>query len=161
WALLSGVWAHAVDPTTSLGNLLLVYVAFLVVAMVLVEEPRHAAVLLGAVAAGVLIVALSVVVRMRGADASSLFIFRRLNAPLGYINGEGFMFAMGVWLGVGVAERREPVLAGAGAAAAVVFGCLTVLSQARGAAIATIAAIVVLLAVVPGFRRRILAMLFV
>ena len=60
-----------------------------------------------------------------------------------------------------LAERRQPVLAGLGAAATVVMALLALLSQSRGAAIATGVAVVIALAVIPGFRRRVLVLVVV
>jgi O-antigen ligase len=65
---------------------------------------------------------------------------------------------MACWGGLALAERREPLLAGLGAALTVLMACLTLLSQSRGAAIATGVALVVALIVIPGFRRRALAL---
>jgi O-antigen ligase len=98
---------------------------------------------------------------MLGGDPGALFLAGRLNSPLGYINGEGCAFAMACWFSLALAERREPVLAGLGAGATVAFACLTLLSQSRGAAIALFAALVIVFAVVPGARRRVLALALV
>src|SRR5206468_7550698 len=51
-----------------------------------------------------------------------------------------------------------PLLAGVGAAATVALACLTLLSQSRGAAIASFVAILVALVVIPGAARRVLAL---
>jgi hypothetical protein len=158
WSLLSGGWAQAVEQTTTEANLWFTYAALFLLLVVLIRRPRHATVLLAAVGAGIAIVAVSVLVRLLGGDPGTLFIGGRLNSPLGYVNGQACVFAMGCWLGLALAERREPVLAGVGAASAVALGGLTLLSQSRGAAIATLAAIVVALVVIPGARRRLLAL---
>jgi O-antigen ligase len=132
WSLLSADWA----PT----------------------ERRHAAALLVGAGLGTAIVAVSVLVQMLGSDPSSLFVLGRLSSPVGYVNGEGAAFAMGCWLSLAVAERREPLLAGLGAAATVAMACLTVLTESRGAAIATIVTVALALVAIPGRRRRVLAL---
>ncbi len=136
----------------------LTYAAVLLLGLVLVRSRRDATLLLAAIGIGIGLVGASVLARMLGADPAALFVAGRLNSPLGYINGEGAAFAMACWFGLALAERREPVLAGLGAAATVALACLTLLSQSRGAAIATFAAILVGLLVIPGVRRRLLAL---
>ena len=161
WALVSMSWAVAVEQATLGANLWLSYAALLLLVVVLIRQPRQASALLVAIGVGVTIVAISVLVRMLGSDPGALFIGGRLNSPLGYINGEGCMFAMGCWLSLALAERREPWLAGLGTAVTVAMACLMLLSQSRGAAIATFVAVLVALIAVPGFRRRVLALAFV
>ncbi len=160
WALASSLWAYGSDAATAEANLLLAYTAFVVVALSVVERRSHASVLLGAAGAGILVLGASIVVRLLG-HPGSMFVLGRLNSPLGDVNAQGCVFAMGAWFGVALAERREPLLAGIGAAGAALCACIAILSQSRGAMIATIAAIIVALAVIPGFRRRTLAILVV
>ena len=161
WSLLSMGWAGAVEQASVSANLWLTYAALLLLLVVLISRRRHAFVLLAAAGIGITIVAITVLVRMLGSDPGALFIAGRLNSPLGYINGEGCVFAMGAWFGLALAERRQAVLAGLGSAVTVVMVTLTLLSQSRGAAIATFVAVVVALVVIPGFRRRVLALAFV
>lgn len=52
------------------------------------------------------------------AGDTNLFLGGRLNEPLGYVNVEATVFAMGIWMSVAAAERRSPFVAGAGAAVA-------------------------------------------
>ena len=158
WSLLSTGWAQAAEQAIVDGNRWLAYTALLMLLIVLVRRRVHASVLLAAVGVGIVVVAVTGLVRMLGSDPLSLFIGGRLNSPLGYINGEGCVFAMGCWLSLALAERREPVLAGLGAAATVTLASLTLLTQSRGAAIATFAAVIVALVVVPGVRRRVMAL---
>lgn len=158
WALLSASWSDAVEQATISANRWLSYAALFLLMVVLLRTRRRAYVLLGAAGAGIAIVGLTIIVRMLGAGAASVFLGGRLQAPLGYINGEGCLFAMACWGGLALAERRKPLLAGLGAAATVAMAGLTLLSQSRGAAIATLVAVVVALAVIPGFRRRALAL---
>jgi uncharacterized membrane protein YhaH (DUF805 family) len=158
WSLLSTSWAHGVEAAIIYGNRWLAYAALLLLLVVLIRSERRAQVLLVAAGVGVAIVGFSVLGRMLGSQAASLFDGGRLNSPLGYVNGEGCVFAMGCWGGLALAERREPLIAGLGAAGAVAMACLTLLSQSRGAAIASFAALVVVLLAVPGFRRRVFAL---
>jgi UDP-GlcNAc:undecaprenyl-phosphate GlcNAc-1-phosphate transferase len=161
WSLLSMSWANAVEQASVSANLWLTYAALMLLLFVLISRRRHAYVLLVAVGVGIGIVAITVLVRLLGSDPGALFIAGRLNSPLGYINGEGCVFAMGVWPCIALAERRQPILAGLGSAGAVAMTCLALFSQSRGAAIASVVGLLVALAVVPGFRRRVLALAFV
>jgi UDP-GlcNAc:undecaprenyl-phosphate GlcNAc-1-phosphate transferase len=158
WSLISTTWAHGVEAASVAANRWLTYAALLLLALVLVRTRRHAALLLTGAGIGVGVVAATVLIRMLGGDPAALFLGGRLNAPLGYINGEGAAFAMSCWFGLALAERREPLLAGLGAAATVALACLTLLSQSRGAAIASFVAVLVALAVIPGRVRRVLAL---
>ena len=158
WSLLSMGWAHAVEQATVDGNLWISYAALLGVLVALIRRVRHARWLLAAVGVGIVVVGLSVLVRMLGGHPGTLFISGRLNSPLGYINGEGCVFAMGGWLTLALAERRAPAPAGVGMAATVSLMCLALLSQSRGTAVATFVALLVVLGAVPGWRRRVFAL---
>jgi hypothetical protein len=158
WSLLSTSWAQAVEQAIVGANLWLAYGALLLLLAIFTRTRRRATLLLVAVGVGIAAVGVSVLVRMLGGDPAQLFLGGRLNSPLGYINGEGCVFAMGCWLSLALAERRQPVLAGLGAGATVALACLTLMSQSRGAAIASLVAIVVALVAVPGLRRRVLAL---
>jgi UDP-GlcNAc:undecaprenyl-phosphate GlcNAc-1-phosphate transferase len=158
WSLISTTWAHGVEAASVAANRWLTYAALLLLALALVRTRRQAALLLTGAGIGIGLVAATVLIRMLGSDPAALFLGGRLNAPLGYINGEGAAFAMSCWFGLALAERREPLLAGLGAAATVALACLTLLSQSRGAAIASFLAVMVALVVIPGRARRVLAL---
>jgi UDP-GlcNAc:undecaprenyl-phosphate GlcNAc-1-phosphate transferase len=161
FSLVSTSWANNAEEASVAANLWLSYAALMLLIVVLLKNRRDAGVLLATAGIGIAIVAASVLVRLLGSDPGTLFLGGRLNLPLGYINGEGCVFAMGCWLALSLAERREPLLAALGAAATVALACLTLLSQSRGAAIAMFATIIVSLALIPGVRRRVLALALV
>jgi tetratricopeptide (TPR) repeat protein len=158
WSLLSTTWAQAAEQAVVDGNLWLAYTALVLLTLVLIARRGHAVTLLACVGIGIGVVAASVLVRLLGTDPGTLFVGARLNFPLGYINGEGCVFAMGVWPALALAERRHPVVAATGVGASVVMASLALLSQSRGAAIATGITILLALFVIPGWRRRALAM---
>jgi UDP-GlcNAc:undecaprenyl-phosphate GlcNAc-1-phosphate transferase len=153
-SLASSAWAESVENAVVSGNRWLVYGALLLLLLVLVSHDRRAAVLLGAVSVGIAAVAVSVLARLFGVDPATLFLNGRLNSPLGYINGEGCLFAMGVWPFLALAETRRGVRAGAGLGAATLMACLALLSQSRGTAIALALALVAVFALLPGRTRR-------
>jgi UDP-GlcNAc:undecaprenyl-phosphate GlcNAc-1-phosphate transferase len=161
WSLGSVVWSESVESAVVGGNRWLVYGALLLLMLVLVSHDRRAVVLLGAAAAGIAIVALSVLARLLGGDAGALFLGGRLNSPLGYINGEGCLFAMGLWPFIAMAESRRALWAGAAAGMATLLACLALLSQSRGSALAILVSLIVVLVLLPGRTRRVYAILVV
>ena len=154
WSLLSSAWAESVSNAVVSANRWLIYGALLALLIVLVNHRRLAAVLLAAVTLGVAAVALTVLVRMLGANPGGLFLSGRLNSPLGYINGEGCLFAMAIWPCVAAAESRRAIIAGPAAAIAAAMACLAMLSQSRGTALAVAGSLLVVLAIAPGRTRR-------
>jgi O-antigen ligase len=160
-SLASSTWSESVESAVVSANRWLIYGALLLLALALVSHERRAAVLLAATSVGIVAVAVSVLARMLGGDPASLFLGGRLNSPLGYINGEGCLFALGVWPFVALAESRRALLAGAGAAIATLLACLAMLSQSRGTALAILGSLILVLALVPGRARRAYAVLVI
>jgi hypothetical protein len=161
WSLTSTAWAESVENAVVSGNRWLVYGALLLLMLVILRSERRSAVLLGAAGLGVAAVAVSVLARLLGSDPGALFLGGRLNSPLGYINGEGCLFVMGFWLCFAAAETRRALVAGPAAGMATLMACLAMLSQSRGTALAMLAALVVVVAVVPGRTRRVYGLLVV
>jgi hypothetical protein len=158
WSLSSAAWAQSVENAVVSGNRMLVYGALLVVVLTLLRGERRSTWLIGALLVGVVAVGLSVLARRLGAAPGSLFLGGRLNAPLGYINGEGCLFVMGFWLCWAAAEWGRPAVAGAGAGAATLMACLALLSESRGTALAMAVSLAAVVLVVPGRRRRLVGL---
>jgi UDP-GlcNAc:undecaprenyl-phosphate GlcNAc-1-phosphate transferase len=161
WSLTSSVWAESVENAVLSANRWLAYGALFVLLLALLSHERRGAVLLGAATLGISAVALSVLVRMLGAHPGELFLGGRLNSPLGYINGEGCLFAMAIWPWLALAEARNALLAGAAVAMATLMASLALLSQSRGTALAIAGATIVLLALVPRRTWRTYALLVI
>ncbi len=161
WSLTSTAWAESVESAVVSGNRWLAYGALLLLMLVLLRSERRSAVLLGTAGLGVAAVAISVLARLLGSDPGSLFLGARLNSPLGYINGEGCLFVIGFWLCFAAAETRRALIAGPAAGMATLMACLAILSQSRGTALAMFAALIVVVAVVPGRTPRIYGLLVV
>jgi UDP-GlcNAc:undecaprenyl-phosphate GlcNAc-1-phosphate transferase len=158
WSLISAGWAQNAEAATVEGNRWLSYAALLLLLIVLLRTSRRAHVLLIAAGIGIAVVGASILVRMLGSAPGDLFVSGRLYGPLAYVNGEGCVFAMACWGGVALAERREALLAGLGAATTVIMAGLALLSQSRGAAVAIVVSAVVVFVAVPGLRRRVVAL---
>lgn len=158
WASASRLWAESVQRAAVDGNRWMVVAMTLVLALGLITSRRSGRIAVLALGTGIGAVAAYVLVRIFVSEPSAVFLGGRLNEPLGYINGQACLFVMGFWVAVSVAERPAPLVAGLGAAAAALFGSLVVLSQSRGAVLAAAASIVVVVGVVPGRLRRIVAL---
>jgi len=161
WQLLSSTWAESVQQAILEGNRTVVLAAVVGLGLVTIRSERYSALLVGTLAAGTAMVAGAVTLRMLSGDLGDLFLSGRLDQPLGYINAQATVFAVGLWLSFAAVERRRALIAGPGAALATLFACLILLSQSRGAAIAVLASVGVALLVVPGRVRRAYALMAV
>jgi UDP-GlcNAc:undecaprenyl-phosphate/decaprenyl-phosphate GlcNAc-1-phosphate transferase len=158
WSLLSASWADSIERAVVDGNRWLAYAALLLVLLVVLRSERAVLAMLAALTAGCVAVGVYVVVAMLGGDPAELFLSGRLHEPLGYINGVGGFFLLGLLLCVAAGERREPVVAGLGAAGATLLAGLLLLTQSRGVALGAAIAALVVLVLVPGRVRRAWAM---
>jgi O-Antigen ligase len=161
WSLASIAWAESVENAVVSGNRWLAYSALLLLLLVLLRSEQRSAVLLGAAGLGVVVVAISVLARLLGANPGTLFLGGRLNSPLGYINGEGCLFVMGFWLCFAATESRRTLVTGSATGMATLMACLALLSQSRGAALAMLASLILVVALVPGRTRRVYNLLVV
>ena len=157
WSLISTGWAESVDQAWIAGNRWIFYgIALIVLVWVLDGRRGHAEVLLGAAAAAVVAVAVWMLFRMLSNDGVSLFLGARLNDPLGYFNGQAAYLLAALWPCCALAERgRPPALAGLGAAAMVVLIALGTFPRSRSWELALAVSALVVVAALPGRRRRI------
>jgi UDP-GlcNAc:undecaprenyl-phosphate GlcNAc-1-phosphate transferase len=161
-SLVSAQWAESAQQAFETGNRYLAYAALAGVALIAIRTEAAATWLMAALGAVTLVLAAVTLVRMTGSAAGELFVAGRLDAPLGYINGQAAAHLLGFWCLVAVAEqRRWPVAAAAGAAGATLVAALLLLAQSRGVAIALIASAAIVLAAVPGRTRRACVLLVV
>lgn len=164
WSLISSGWSESTDNSILAANRWLLYAASLAIVWWAVNRDRRRAVaLMMGCGAGVLGVALWMLVRMLSGHGPALFLGTRLNDPLGYINGEAVYLLVGSWPFLALAERTgarlSPVLAGVGVFGAVLLTGLGLLAQSRSWEAALVLTLVVLLIAVPGRRRRAFALL--
>ena len=153
WALVSSAWAPSIEQATIDGNRMFVLAAILATALVLVRTDLTAAWLAARSSPGIAAVAAYVIACLLGSDPSTLLLGGRLNQPLGYTTPRGQSSSWGSgcasrWSSAGVAG--SPGLAPGGHAVA----ALTLMTQSRGAALATFVSLVVVVALVPGDRLR-------
>lgn len=159
WSLASVAWSESAQQAVLDGNRILVLAAILGAALLLLSSDRRPAVLAAALGTGTLVVAAYVLARMLSGHPGDLFLSGRLNEPLGYINAEATVFAMGFWLCFAAAELKRPIPAALGAGGTTLMACLVLLSQSRGAALAMLAGILVAVIAIPGRTRRAFALL--
>lgn len=162
WSLLSMGWAESGDRALAEGDRWILYGLYLLDLFLLIAERRDGEVLLAASVLGIACVAAWDLGQMLNGDGRQLFGGSRLLEPLGYVNGLGGFFLLGFWPLLAVAERvRQPFLAAAGVGAATVLASLVVLTDSRGTVFAFAASAVVVLALLPGRKRRAWAILLV
>ena len=159
-SLASALWTDSVEQAVVEGNRLLVYAAALALLVVLLRSDRAAAVAFGAFAAGAAVVAGWVLAGLLGGD-ETLFLGGRLNEPLGYVNAQASFFVLASWPCLALAEQRRAPrgFAGLGLAGATLFAGLAILGQSRGAVLAGVLSLLVVLALLPGRLRRVVALL--
>ena len=161
-ALVSALWTDSIEQAVVEGNRILLYAAALALLVVLLRSDRGAVLAFGAFLVGALAVAGWVLAGMLG-DDRTLFLAGRLHEPLAYINGQASFFVLAFWPCIALAERRgarfAPALAGLGLGCATLFAGLALLGQSRGAILAAALSVIVVLALLPGRLRRIVALL--
>jgi len=156
WSWISAAWGESADQAYTYAGLWALYAAAFLALILLMQRRNQRWAPLAFASAGVVAVGLYVVIQMASGDGADLFFGGRLRDPLGYVNGQAGYFLLGFWPCVAVAERSgRKILAGAGAAGAVVLGSLLMLSQSRGVVPALIVSAAVVLAIVPGRARRV------
>jgi hypothetical protein len=159
WSWVSASWAESADQALVAAGRWALYAAMLASLLLLMRTELERWLPLFAAAVGIVVVAGWVLLRMLDGDVEAVFTGGRIRDPLGYVNGQAGYFLLGFWPCVALAEQRASrLLAGLGAACAVVLGSMLVLSQSRGALVAVIAAGVVVVLLVPGRPRRIWAL---
>lgn len=163
WSLLSSGWSDSTDAANTGANLWLLYAATLAcVWWAVAGEHRRAVALLNGASAGVLCVAAWMLVKMLIGHGPDLFYRTRLTYPVGYADGQAGFLLLAIWPCLALAERhgsrRAAAIAGAGLAGIVVLVALALLSQSRSWAVGLMAAIALVLAALPGRRRRISAL---
>jgi hypothetical protein len=155
WSLLSMGWAESGDRALTEGDRWILYAVFLLVLILLIADRRDAEIFALSATVAILGIAAYELVEMLAGNGPSLFGATRLLEPLGYINGLGGYFLLGLWPLIAVAERaRNQLLAGAAAGGAVLLAALVVLTESRGTLFAFAASAVLLLALFPGRNRR-------
>jgi len=162
WSWLSSSWGEDSSQAVIEADRWLLYGAGLLAVVGLMHDEGLARIAMGATTVGLTGVGLNVGIAMATGHGATFFLGNRISDPLGYANGEASYLLLGAWPMIALAERaRSAVLAGAGAALATLLLGLAVLSESRGVALAAIGSAVLVVAVLPGRRTRLWAILLV
>jgi UDP-GlcNAc:undecaprenyl-phosphate GlcNAc-1-phosphate transferase len=162
WALSSAGWAESADQALLDANRWMLYAAMFAVLVLLLRDDRLGRLVMASATAAVMAFGLYLCVRLLEPDAGELFLFRRLNGPLGYVNGQAGYLLLGLWPLVALAERaRSHLLSGAAVSGAVVLAGLSVLAQTRAVIPAVIVSAIVLVVVLPRRTARLWALVAV
>jgi len=155
WATVSTRWAESSGQALLAADRWLLYAALLALLLLVVRDDRAARRLLAAAALATVAFAGYLCVRLALPGSSDLFLGGRLDDPLGYVNGQAGHLLLALWPALAVAElARRPRVAGIALAVAVVLVGLMLLSQSRAVALAGLLSAALVLAAVPGRRRR-------
>ena len=144
------------------ANRWMFYAALFAILVLLLRDDRLGKLLIGCAGAVVAAFGGYLVVRLLGPAGNELFIDDRLHEPLGYINGQAGYLVLGLWPLIALAERaRNHLLSGAAIAGATILAGLAVLGQTRAIVPAVVVSAIVLVAVLPGRRQRLWALVAV
>ena len=147
WTAASAAWSTR--PTASLlqGERVLVFAAAVLAFVLLAERAAAAHALAGALAATTVLAAYGLVRYVVAPPPLDVYEGRLLYEPLGYANALGIVVAIGIVLSVGLARIARGRARAAALAPVAVLAPALYLTSSRGAVVALVAGLVVLLAV--------------
>ncbi|MEA2197156.1 MAG: hypothetical protein QOJ25_1207 [Solirubrobacteraceae bacterium] len=151
----SMLWAESKDSAWTEVNRLALYAALFTVVVIAVRDSRTARVVVVLLGSAAFLASLWLCVSLVFGATQGAFLTRRLNAPIGYINGTACLLVMGVWPWIAYAEAASRRLARAGAlaAASLIAGTL-VLTQSRAVVPAIVLSALLVVLCTGGRTRR-------
>ncbi len=151
----SMLWAESKDSAWTEVNRVALYAALFAVVLVAVRDRRTGRAVVVILGSAALFASLWLCVSFLFGASQGAFLTRRLNAPIGYINGTACLLVMGVWPWIAYAESASRRLARAGglAAGTLITGML-VLTQSRAVVPATVLSAVLVILCTGGRTRR-------
>lgn len=149
------LWAQSKDSAWTDINRLALYVVVFLIALLAVRERRTARLIVLILGLAALITSVWFPISFLIGGGRDAFVTRRLNSPIGYINGTAGLLIMGIWPWLAYAQSasRRELRALALAAATLIAGTF-VLTQSRAVVPAMTLTAVVVLACAPGRTRR-------
>ncbi len=151
----SMLWAQSKESAWTDTNRLALYVTVFLLTVVAVRDRRSARLVVLVLGLAALLTSVGLAAEFLLGGGAGAFLTRRLNAPIGYINGTAGLLVMGIWPWLAFAERaRGRWQRAASLAAATVIAATFVLTQSRAVIPATILTAVLVLACGPGRPRR-------
>ena len=149
------LWADSKDSAWTEVNRLVLYGAVFAIVLLAVRDRRTGRVIVVILGSAALLASLWLCLSFLLGAGQGAFLTRRLNAPIGYINGTACLLVMGAWPWIACAEAASNRLirAGALAGASVIAGTL-VLTQSRAVVPAMILSAVLVVLCTGGRTRR-------
>jgi len=149
------LWAESKDSAWTEVNRLALYGALFAIVLLAVRDQRTGRMVVVILGSAALLTSVCLCVSLLFGAGQGAFLTRRLNAPIGYINGTACLLVMGVWPWIAYAEAasRRLTRAGALAGAALIAGTF-VLTQSRAVVPATVLSAVLVLACTGERTRR-------
>ena len=156
------LWAQSKDSAWTDTNRLALYAVLFAIVLLSVRDRRTARVILIVLGLAALLTSLWFPISFLLGGGGGAFLTRRLDSPIGYINGTAGLLAMGVWPWIACAERaRSPELRAAALGAAAAIAGTFVLTQSRAVIPATVVSAALVLACAPGRTRRALKLIVI
>jgi hypothetical protein len=151
----SMLWAQAKDSAWTDTNRLAMYVVIFAVVVLSVRERRTARLIVLLLGVAALITSIWFPISFLFGLNQGAFLTRRLDSPIGYINGTAGLLVMGIWPWLAYAETaaRRELRAAAFAAATLIAGTF-ILTESRAVIPATVVSAILVLACAPGRTRR-------
>lgn len=135
------LWAESKEAAWTDFNRLALYCVVFALVIFAVRQPRTARIVMMILGSGALLTSLWLCASVLLGAGQGAFNGRRLNAPIGYVNGNAGLLLMGLWPWLAYAETTTRRAArGAALAGASLIASTLVLTQARAVAPAAIAA---------------------
>jgi hypothetical protein len=159
---LSILWAESKDSAWTDTNRLALYVVLFAIALLAVRDRRTGRAIMLLLGSAALVASAVLAVVFLAGGGQGAFLSRRLNDPIGYVNGTAGLLVMGIWPWLAYAEtasrrvHRSAALTGA----ALIAG-MFMLTQSRAVIPATVLSAVLVLLCAPGRTRRAVGLLLV
>ena len=156
------LWAQSKEAAWTDTNRLALYAAVFLIGLLAIRDRRTARGIVMLLGAAALVTSIWFPISFLFGGNAGAFFTRRLNSPIGYINGTAGLLVMGIWPWLAYADtaQRREIRALALGAVALIAGTF-VLTQSRAVIPATVLSSVLVLACAPGRTRRGLKLLVV
>ena len=158
----SMLWAESKESAWTSTNRLAFYAVVFAIVLLGVRDRRAGRLIMLILGAAALLTSLCLCLSFVLGGGQGAFLTRRLNAPIGYINGTAGLLVMGAWPWLAYAETaRHRVARAIGIAGTSVIASTVVLTQSRAVVPATVLSAVLVLLCAPQRTRRAINLLLV
>jgi len=156
------LWAQSREAAWTSSNRVALYTVLFAAGLLAVRSLASARLTVLVLGLPALCASLVLAFELALGGGQSYFLQGRLQWPMGYINGTAGLLVMGIWPWLGFAQTlRHSALRALSLAAAALIASAALLTQSRAILLATIVAVVLVLACAPGRTRRALGVLAV